>query len=257
MSNIGDVYNERYTGDYREKLSGFEIARWQALRHFIPRNLGHREPREILDYGAGSGLHVELWEELFPNSKLHFCDLSSVAREKFSAKFPRHADSYRLLDANAADFPDASFDVIVSIEVMEHVEDLAAYLRDIHRLLRPGGQFFWTTPCGNALSVEHLYSLLTRQIQTTAEGYRRWDWEDPTHLRRLKSREIQGLLEDTGFRTVRFNFRAHFFSFVCTYCPPVNRFFDFRNKLMTFDYRWFRNLKNGASMLGCATKPGN
>ncbi|MGD0500813.1 MAG: class I SAM-dependent methyltransferase [Bryobacteraceae bacterium] len=36
-------------------------------------------------------------------------------------------------------FPDASFDLVVNNQVLEHVEDLDAVLREIHRALKPGG----------------------------------------------------------------------------------------------------------------------
>ena len=247
------VYDERYRGDYREQLAGFEIARWKALEHFVRRVVRPGLRPRVLDYGAGSGLHVELWERLFPGSELHFCDVSAVAMEKFARKYPRHAGRYRLLDGIRASQQEGTFDLVVSVEVMEHVGDLHAYVRDIHRLLRPGGWFVWTTPCGNPGSIEHVYSALTGGIQATRDGYRRWAWEDPTHERRLRSREIEGVLLRCGFGDVRFRFRSHLFSFLCTYYA-TSRFAGIRNRLMALDYLLFRRLPNGASMIGAAEK---
>ncbi|GIK40758.1 MAG: hypothetical protein BroJett011_45910 [Chloroflexota bacterium] len=254
MGGLQELYNQRYTGDYREYLGGYEIARWAALAHFIPHIVAINTAKTVLDYGAGNGLHVALWERLFPEASLHFCDISSVARDKFRLKYPKHADTYRLVHDNQANFADNSFDTVVSVEVMEHVEDLPAYLQDIYRLLKPGGWFVWTTPCANKFSIEHVASYLTGKIEKTNEGYRRWQWEDPTHLRRLKSREIKALLEKIGYSEILFRFRAHLFSYVCTYWLPPDRFSAQKDKLMTWDYRLFRRLPNGASMLGSARK---
>jgi SAM-dependent methyltransferase len=199
-------------------------------------------------------LHVGLWEKIFPNAELHFCDISSVAIEKLKEKHPKYDNKCSLVVENRAGFSDGTFDVVVSVEVMEHVEDLNAYLRDINRLLRPGGVFVWTTPCANKYSIEHIYSALTGKIEETEEGYVRWEWEDPTHLRRLKSKEIDGVLRENGFTDIFFRFRSHFFSFVCTYLP-VRRFERMRNNIMTLDYSLFRLLPNGASMIAVAKKP--
>ena len=43
-------------------------------------------------------------------------------------------------------FPDASFDVVLSIEGIEHLEDRFAYLREVHRVLKPQGTLILTTP---------------------------------------------------------------------------------------------------------------
>lgn len=252
MSN-SSVYDQRYSGNYREQLTGYEIARWEALSHFITHVLNLGSAKNVLDYGAGRGLHVDLWEKTFPGADLYFCDISPVAKEKFSEKYLRHANRYHLIEDNQSGFSDNTFDVIVSVEVMEHVEDLDFYLRDIHRLLKPGGYFVWTTPCANQLSIEHVFSVLTRKVEQTKEGYRRWTWEDPTHLRRLRTKEIDGLLRSKGFSEVYFRFRSHLFSFLCTYLPiPYTQ--HLRNRLMTLDYSLFRRLPNGASMLGGAKK---
>jgi 2-polyprenyl-3-methyl-5-hydroxy-6-metoxy-1,4-benzoquinol methylase len=253
--SVSSVYDQRYSGDYREHLSGYEIARWEALDHFVTHVLKLASARKVLDYGAGSGLHVDLWEKIFPEAELHFCDISSVAMEKFKAKYPRHADRYSLVCENQPDCYAGTFDVIASVEVMEHVEDLNLYLLDIRRLLKPGGMFVWTTPCANHLSIEHIFSLITGKIERTKEGFRRWQWEDPTHVRRLRSNEIESILRENGFWDVRFRFRSHFFSFICTYFP-TQRLNGLRNRLMTLDYTLFRCLPNGASMIGAAVKSG-
>lgn len=43
-------------------------------------------------------------------------------------------------------FSDASFDCAVATEVFEHVPDLGVLLSEVHRVLRPGGVLFFTTP---------------------------------------------------------------------------------------------------------------
>lgn len=253
--SVSSVYDQLYSGDYRAHLSGYEIARWEALDHFVTRVLKLTNARKVLDYGAGSGLHVELWETIFPGAELHFCDVSSVAMEKFKAKYPRYGDRYSLVGENQSSRSDGTFDVIVSVEVMEHIEDLVIYLQDIRRLLKPGGLFVWTTPCANRLSIEHIFSLITGRVERTRDGFRRWTWEDPTHVRRLRSNELECILRKNGFTDVRLRFRSHLFSFICTYLP-TQRFTNVRNRLMTLDYTLFRCLPNGASLIGAAVTPG-
>lgn len=214
--NKEQLYNYLYSSNYREKITGYEVARWKALEHFIKRVLKLERVRSLLDYGSGSGLHINLWKKLFPSSDLFFCDISSVALKKLKGKYPEFKNNCREVKNNKAPFKNDFFDVIVSIEVMEHVENLDKYLKDIYRLLKPGGIFVWTTPCANNFSIEHLYSKITNQIEKTKERYRRWAWEDPTHLRRLKSKELRNEMLKVGFNNIRFRFRAHFFSFICT-----------------------------------------
>jgi SAM-dependent methyltransferase len=43
-------------------------------------------------------------------------------------------------------FPDAYFDVVLSFQVIEHVQDVSLYLREIERVLAPGGHAIIATP---------------------------------------------------------------------------------------------------------------
>jgi ubiquinone/menaquinone biosynthesis C-methylase UbiE len=247
-------YDSRYLGDYRSQLQGYEIARWDALQHFFSKGPGRtiRSISKVLDYGAGSGLFAPLWKKLFPQAEIMLCDISTVARDLYLKK-EEGEKLYGIIEDGRAPFEDNTFDLVISIEVMEHVEKLSLYLTEIFRILKPKGAFVWTTPCSNSFSIEHIYALLNRQIEKSSSGELRWQWEDKGHLRRLKSHEVAKALEMAGFRNPIFRYRAHLFSFWATrglkMLPERTR-----EQLMILDYRWFRNIPNGASMIGMATK---
>jgi SAM-dependent methyltransferase len=55
-------------------------------------------------------------------------------------------DGIRHEDALALSFDDASLDVIISTDVLEHVPDLEAAIEEAARVMRPGGRFLFSTP---------------------------------------------------------------------------------------------------------------
>jgi 2-polyprenyl-3-methyl-5-hydroxy-6-metoxy-1,4-benzoquinol methylase len=71
-------------------------------------------------------------------------------------------------DLAQADLPDGQLDVVTMIEVLEHVEDPIALLRQCSRLLRPGGCLYLTTPNYDSLSRR----LLGRRWRVIAEEHR-------------------------------------------------------------------------------------
>lgn len=56
---------------------------------------------------------------------------------------------YRSENLEKQTFPDESFDIVVTQDVMEHIFDAEAAFRDIHRTLKPGGAHIFTTPLVN------------------------------------------------------------------------------------------------------------
>lgn len=256
--HLSEYYDQRYANGYQETLSGYEYARWQALRHFLRRVADVGKPEVVVDYGCGSGLYAPLWRELFPGAEIRGCDVSAKALSLYEANHPGLAAELQLVKDNRSGLESDSADLCVSVEVMEHVEDTVAYLTDVARLLRPGGVFVWTTPCANRYSLEHVYSSLTGRIRPTDEGYRVWTWEDPAHLRRLRTAEVVPLLRRAGLLPGGFRFRAHAFSFLCDRMirrwPGRKRLWE---RMMLLDYALLRRLPNGASMIGWAVKPHN
>lgn len=190
--------------------------------------------------------------DAFPWAEVRAADISPEAIRQLRSRFP--GTPAVAFDPGEGVPLDGPFDLVVSVEVAEHVEDLSAYLRDVHRLLRPGGTFIWTTPCRNAGSIEHLWAIVTRAFERSETGELRWRWEDPTHLRRLTSREAEDAWQDAGFDRPRFLYRSHLFSFLSVRLlrGPLRPLAGPAAKL---DYALFRHLPNGASMIGVARKP--
>jgi SAM-dependent methyltransferase len=73
--------------------------------------------------------------------RLHGCDLNPMCRW-----MPyRHRIRYRLADLTATPYPDHHFGAITSISVIEHGVPIEPLVREVARLLRPGGIFLFTT----------------------------------------------------------------------------------------------------------------
>jgi SAM-dependent methyltransferase len=54
-------------------------------------------------------------------------------------------------DMTRSGFPDGRFHCVVAVEVLEHVEDDESFVRNVQRVLKPGGTFLMTTPNGDHL----------------------------------------------------------------------------------------------------------
>lgn len=96
--------------------------------------------RDVLEVGVGMGAdHAEL-ARARPRS-LSGIDLTPRAIEFTRARLACEglASQVEVADAEALPFPDASFDLVYSWGVLHHSPDTARALREVHRVLRPGG----------------------------------------------------------------------------------------------------------------------
>jgi 2-polyprenyl-3-methyl-5-hydroxy-6-metoxy-1,4-benzoquinol methylase len=98
------------------------------------------EPR-ILDLGAGSGWMAGILGNFGPTTAV---ELSVVAVEQAAKRYPYV--QFIASDIMSWDYPSTFFDVVVSQEVIEHVEDQKKYLSVAHGSLRRGGYLILTTP---------------------------------------------------------------------------------------------------------------
>jgi len=135
------------------------------------------EPARILDAGCGSGRNMI---ELARRGTVTGIELSDT-----SVCLARQRGRGEVVEGSVLEmpFPDASFDLAVSLDVIEHLEDDLAALRELRRVLAPGGALLITVPA---------YQWL-------------WSGHDEInhHHRRYTRRSLQRVAEQAGWRQVR------------------------------------------------------
>jgi 2-polyprenyl-6-hydroxyphenyl methylase/3-demethylubiquinone-9 3-methyltransferase len=113
---------------------------------WVARHVEEAFPRRacrVLDVGCGAGF---LSNALGARGhRVVGVDASQEALDVAARRSPSPHVTYRLGDARALPFDDASFDVACAMDLLEHVEDPAPVIAEIARVLGPSGLFFFHT----------------------------------------------------------------------------------------------------------------
>jgi 2-polyprenyl-6-hydroxyphenyl methylase/3-demethylubiquinone-9 3-methyltransferase len=104
----------------------------------------------VLDIAAGAGFLAN--ELAKAGMQVTGVDLSAESLLVAKAHDPTGTVLYKIADALALPFENASFDVVCLMDFLEHVESPATALAEAARVLKPGGQLFFHTFNRNRLS---------------------------------------------------------------------------------------------------------
>lgn len=139
----------------------------------------------ILDVGCGTGLNAALLTER--GHTVVGVDLSPVAIEQFRDR----GFEGLVCDIEGAPLPfdSETFDVIYASEVIEHCADSIGFLRELRRLVKPGGLLLLSTPN----SAFWAYRVLAALGKTVTEV------QHPGHVRFFSRRGLVSLIEAAGF----------------------------------------------------------
>jgi SAM-dependent methyltransferase len=175
----------------RRILALSDTADMRAQRRRVIELLAPQPGWRVLDVGCGTGhLAAELAEEVGPSGRVCGADVSA---DMLTLATSRNVELVHV-SGTALPFEDDSFDAAVATQVYEFVEDLAAALAELRRVLRPGGRALILDTDWDSV-VWH--SSDAARMQRVLDGWRA-RVADP-HLPRTLGRQ----LEDAGFDVIR------------------------------------------------------
>lgn len=136
---------------------------------------------DILDAACGTGYGSRILANGVPGARVHGIDISADAiawgRKHFAG-----GGAVDLVQGDCLSLPfdDGVFDVVVSFETLEHL-DAVAFLREVRRVLKPGGVLFGSTPNQDVLP---------------------WSTAFTHHLRHYTPAELLELVTGAGFELI-------------------------------------------------------
>lgn len=133
-----------HSGNYADRPLGRFSMYWFARRYYAALLRRYAPPGggRLLEAGCGMGHMLGLLQEDFACTGI---DLMDYAIEQTRLNAPQA----RVLqgDVNAAGiFADGEFNVVVALHLVEHLEQPRTFIREMARILQPGGLFLFATP---------------------------------------------------------------------------------------------------------------
>ena len=142
---------KRVKDDWMKFWLGILPNRYGAIERF---NHGYparscRPGGRVLEIGAGLGEHVSY--ENLENTEYHALELRPEIADEIRRRHPQvkvvAGDCEKCIP-----FTDRFFDRVIAIHVLEHLPNLPSALKEIHRTLKPGGEFCAVIPCEGGLA---------------------------------------------------------------------------------------------------------
>lgn len=157
----------------------------------------------ILDLGCGTGIVARvLRERLGGAAHVVGIDVSPVMLETARAVAPEI--DFREADAGSLPFPNASFDLVLCQEMLQFVPDRKAVLREVRRVLTPGGRFITSTwrPRREQPFFEALGRVAERHLGSSRDA--RWSLDGPALVEAVAAAGFAEIRLETVSFTDRF-----------------------------------------------------
>jgi SAM-dependent methyltransferase len=154
-------------------LPGIPEENYWFQRHVVAYEFAAKlvEGKDVLDAGCGEGYGAALLAR--DAGSVVGTDLEQEVVEHATARYP--SVRFQTADLTALPFPEQSFDAVVSLQVIEHLQRPREFVSECARVLRPGGVLVLSTP---------------NRITFSPQGIR-----NPFHTVEFSASELRALVE--------------------------------------------------------------
>jgi 2-polyprenyl-6-hydroxyphenyl methylase/3-demethylubiquinone-9 3-methyltransferase len=179
-------------------LGGLHLLNQVRVPYF-ERVLGGYAGKRILDIGCGGGIFSEALARSGAQVVAFDASQRSLQAAKDHAREAGLQIDYRLSTAEEFDSGEEPFDVVMAVDVLEHVEDVDATVRMAARALKPGGVFGFLTHNQTLAAFDELIWQGEYQVGFIPKGNHDFHkFLTPEDLRRRLAAHGLGLAETRG-----------------------------------------------------------
>lgn len=171
---LGD-YDHEITDGYSEQLYYYTLA------SLGPDSV---EGKAVLEVGCGLGAGLNFLSRVAPGAQYTGLDICDAAVRKARARYGRRNLTFDCGDAENVPYNDARFDIIVNVESCHNYPDIASFLRECERVLKPGGRLLLVD-----FFSEHRHNAFLKMLDTACPGLRLDTVTDVSELVKAAIRE--------------------------------------------------------------------
>jgi 2-polyprenyl-3-methyl-5-hydroxy-6-metoxy-1,4-benzoquinol methylase len=178
------------TGNTYDKYGSSKPVVKRLMQRFeaaLDELLERAAPRRLLDVGCGEGVLAQRVALLFPNATIVAVDLDHPGLQAEWAEHGAPNLRYQVMDAGRLEYADGEFDVVMGIEVLEHVPHPAQALGEMARVAR-----------GGALILSVPREPLWRFLNVARGSYLRSFGNTPGHVNHWSRREFTAFASGFG-----------------------------------------------------------
>ncbi len=131
-----------YAATWHHRLKWYPYsARYQAVKQRVEA----LAPASVVDVGCGTGDYCRIFDQ--DRTDYIGIDLSAEMIKEARHLYPGY--DFRVGDGKSIDLPDGDRDLALGVALLEYYNDPTPYLRELHRIVKPGGTVIVTVPNGS------------------------------------------------------------------------------------------------------------